>query len=714
MPLPKCRPLTAAVLACLAFHAYSAEPESQPVAGGETQEAQDIDRIVVTASRTGTALQDLPVSVSVVGEEDLQAQLVQNRNILGALESSVPGLSVSNTEDRGSCLSTLRGRTPSFQINGVPVNEDLRPGSCTGPFAISPFALERVEVVRGGTALYGAGAPGGIINLVTRRAAGSDLEIDATLQTSFNTSGTGDTRTTDAYAGIGRTRGAFDYYVGLAYTDGGRHRSATGRPLLSGEYQASNLIGAFGWSGMDGRELRLTASFYEEDVGRQFYPDGTVDEDGLANIVQVAQHPYLDQGRDRQQLLSLSYTQPELLGHQFNGSVFHQAQSIKQRDNFFSAASGDDFFASNRENSRLGLRTTLVRSYRLGDATLKTSYGIDYTRNRFYRFIVDPAAGEAIVGYITPDFFLDTSAAFVQTELDFGAFNLTAGLRHERYRGEITDRGYDPTLPRAATPGEFGESNLNLGNIGALYDFANGTQLYASFSQGAELTQLGRAARGALEPRLITPEPAPSDQYEIGVRGRTGSLRYGLAAYRSKSDSSSQIQPDPSCAGETFCPLIPLRVPQRHRGFEADLDWQLRDNLRLRSVLTVQRGEIFNEDLGGYVAYGTDVAVPLRLTVGTEWQPVAALGLSLQATHYGASSYYSPGEASTGLVDTDAVTLASGNIHYDFGAWRIYLAADNLFDKRYISPANQVQGLGGFTYSEAAGRRITVGVSARF
>jgi len=706
---------------CLSVSAHGAEPRTSATraappspAEGDAPQARELDRIVVTASRTGTALEDLPVSVSVVGEEDLQAQLVQDRNVLAALESTVPGLSVSDTEDRGSCLTRLRGRTPSFQINGVPVNEDLRPGSCTGPFAVSPFALERVEVVRGGTALYGAGAPGGIINLVTRRAAGSELEIDATLQTSVNTRRSGDTRTTDAYAGLGRMHGAFDYYIGLAYTDAGRHRSASGRPLLSGDYRASNLIGALGWSGEDGRELRLTASVYEEDVGEQFYPDGTLDEDGLANIVEVARHPYADQGRDRQRILSLSYAQPELLGHRFGASVFHQAQSIRQRDNFFSAESGDDFFASDRENARLGLRTTLVRSDRLGEVALKTSYGVDWTRNRFRRFIVDPGAGSTIVGYITPDFFLDTTAVFVQAELEVGALNLTAGLRHERYRGEITDRGYDPALPRAATPGDFARSQLDLGNVGALYDFAGGTQLYASFSQGAELTQLGRAARGALDPQLISPEPAPSDQYEIGVRGTHGDLRYGLAAYRSRSDSSSQIQPDPSCAGETFCPLIPLRVPERHRGMEADLDWRVRDDLRLRSVLTVQRGEIFDAELGGYVAYGTDVAVPLRLTVGAEWRPVAALGLSLQATHYGASSYYAPGEESVGLVDTDAVTLASGTLRYDFGAWQAYLAADNLFDRRYISPADQVQGLGGFTYAEAAGRRVTVGVSARF
>jgi len=173
----------------------------------EAQDNQDADpeasapgesgAIIVTATRSRTALENLPLSISVVGEEELQGQLRQNRNILNALEFTVPGLSIQAPEDRSSCGSQIRGRTASFQINGVPVNEDLRPGSCTAPFALSPFAIERVEVVRGGTALYGAGAPGGIINLQTRRAKGRDLELDMVAQTSFNTDVADDTFVTD-------------------------------------------------------------------------------------------------------------------------------------------------------------------------------------------------------------------------------------------------------------------------------------------------------------------------------------------------------------------------------------------------------------------------------------------------------------------------------------------------------------------------------------
>jgi hypothetical protein len=46
---------------------------------------------------------------------------------------------------------------------------------------------------------------------------------------------------------------------------------------------------------------------------------------------------------------------------------------------------------------------------------------------------------------------------------------LTGGARHEAYRGEITDRDYSPTLPGAGVPGDIGESELTLFNLGGVY-----------------------------------------------------------------------------------------------------------------------------------------------------------------------------------------------------------------------------------------------------
>jgi iron complex outermembrane recepter protein len=677
--------------------------------------AETGEEIIVTATRSGSPLEALPISVSVADEAEIAAQLRQNRNILSGLEALVPGLNIQPSESRGSCLTRVRGRAVSFQLNGVPVNEDLRQGSCTGPFTISPFALERIEVVRGGTALYGAGAPGGIINLITKRGRSEDLAIDLTAQTSFNTERSDDTVTTDLYAGAGQRLGAFDYYVAAAYTDGGRIRDAKGDPLLSSAYDSVDLLGSFGLELPGESELRLITTFHHEDVGRQFYPSGAlIPGTDIAEVVEVTPNPQVDQGRDRNLTATLGYSHPNLLAHAVTLSLFYQNQSIKQRDNFFTAAAGDSFFSSNRRNQRFGFRSAAVRDYALGpDLSLKTSYGFDYTRNALFRFVVD--AAENVTSALSPEIVLRTYAPFAQAELSAGRLTLTGGARHEWYRGEITDRAFRTGLPGVPAPGDIGKSELTLFNLGAVYRLTADVQLYAGFSQGAELSQLGRAARNIRNPATLTPEPATSDQYEAGVRGTIGALRFGAAGYYSESDSAALLQADPSCAGiSPICPLIPLRSPQRFHGFEAELGWKIDPAFELSGIFTLQRGKVFDAAQNRFINYATDVVVPLRITGRADWTPAERTGIGLQLTHYGASSFFTPAEAGLGLIDTKAVTLVSASARYAIGPAELYISADNLLDEDYISPDNQAAGSGSFAYYRGAGRRLTLGVAARF
>lgn len=687
---------------------------SSAASASEVREA-----LVVTATRTGSPLENLPISVSTVEKEEIQRQLRQNRNVLTAIEAEVPGLNVQDSEERGTCLTRLRGRVASFQINGVPVNEDLRQGSCTGPFTVNPFAIDRIEVVRGGSALYGAGAPGGIVNMLIRQGDTATLKADGTVQTSFNTHTPKDTFTTDVYAGLGQQGAAYDFYLGLGYTDGGRVRDSEGDPLLSNEFDAGDLVSNIGLLLPLDAELRWTTTFHEEDVDEQFYPSGRIvpGAEQLAEVIEVEAHPQVDDARDRNLITALTYSLPAFLGHSADLSVFYQDQSIKQRDNFFHVDfGGNDFFASNRENDRIGARSTLIRSYTWEQMTLKTSYGFDFTQNSFYRFIVDPAQNERITGYVSPEVELRTYAFFGQGELTFGDLTLAGGGRSEWYRGEITSHGFNPDLRQAATPGDMGESSLTLANLGAIYRITDAMEIYAGFSQGAELTQLGRAARGVRIPGTLTPEPATSDQYEIGTRGVLGSVDYGVAGYYSRSSSASLLQADPSCAGITnFCPLIPLRTPQRFHGVEANADWAASETLTLSGIFVWQRGEVFNEALGRYIDYSTDVAVPIRFTGRVEWSPLAIpLNSALQITYYGGSSYFSPAEQGLGFVDTESVALLSGSLGYRTSVGEFYLAADNLLNNDYISPNNQAAGEASFAYYRGAGRRVTLGYSVDF
>lgn len=683
---------------------------AMPCTGANAAEGPEQSReIIVTATRSGTALEDLATSVSVVGLEELSRQLDYDTNIMRALEFSVPGIAPQR-EARGNCSPNIRGRQTSIQINGIPVNENIRQSTCNQMYQLSPFSIERIEVLRGGTALYGAGSPGGIINFVTRRAKGEDLEVDLVAQTSFNTSKLDESFTTDLYVGAGQKLDGWDYYLGAAYTDGGVGRTPDGGFVPARTYESITLNGSLG-ADLFGGEVRLTGTWYREDKGQEYSADGTQSVSNFAPVFPIDSHPQLDQDVLRSTTLALSYDHPDVLGHSLSVSGYYQNQIYRQRDNFFDVNfGGNDFFASNSDHDRFGFRSTLVKSAHFGDVEFVGSYGFDYTYNSFYRPVIDPTDG-MILSFVSPEVKFNTYAIFGQVELDFGRFRLVGGARQEWYRGEVGTRGFDPALSGSATPGDFGKTSLALYNIGGVFDVTNNIQLYGGFSQGAEISQLGRAARNASDPSIITPEPATSDQFELGVRGQAGSVRFEVAGFRSTSDKASLLQADPSCAGETLCPLIPLRARQRFWGFEGSAEWAITEALDLGAVVTYQRGKIFDEDLGRFIRYSTDIVAPFRMTGSASYRPIESLRLSLQGTYYGAANYYTTAEEALGFINTDSLFLMDASVHYKLGRGELYLAASNLLDEDYVAVADQ--GVG-FFYHKAEGRRVTVGYRARF
>jgi iron complex outermembrane receptor protein len=670
------------------------------------------DTITVTASRTGEDIAEIPVSVSLLDQETLDRQFRQSTDVLRALDFVVPGLNLS-AGGRSQCLTRVRGRVPAFQLNGVPANQDLRPSNCNSAFQISPFAIERIEVVRGATALFGAGAPGGIINLITRRAKGERLEVDAVAQTSFSPNEPGGSFQTDLYAGAGQKLGGFDYYLGAGYQDYGVGRDPNGRRVVGTAFDSISLNGSLGLELSPQVRVRLTGTFYQEDPGTEYNLDGAEVDAGAAfpRVIRVTPNPFREQGNDRLGTLALSLEADDVLGHRLLASAFGQWQQFRQRANFQDFNGGaPDFFSDDRTNSTVGTRLTLARDWRIGSSTLGLEYGVDWRRDRLIRLLLDPADPDTVTGFIAPEVILYQTGLFAQANWELGRFRLSGGARQELYRGRIGSRLADQGLPGTGAPGRFAKDDLLLFNAGLVFGVTDDIQLYASYNEGAELTQLGRAARRALDPSLISPQPAKSEQYELGVRGRLGDVSFSAAGFYSYSAAASLVQPDPSCAGQSFCPLIPLRVPQRVWGAEGTLDWRITPRLDVAAVFTWQRGEIFDEGLDRYVPFGTDIVSPTRLALRANWQATQRLSIGGQASWSAKASFFSPSEQELGFINTPSLFLADASLGWRAGPGEFVAAVSNLFDERY---QNLSLAAGGFVPSLAEGRRLTLGYRLR-
>ena len=176
-------------------------------------DAEPGELIVVTATRTEIPLSDATVPVTVITREDIELSLATDLAELLRFEA---GIDIGRNGGPGQSTSIfLRGTESNHTlvlIDGVRMN----PGTLGGAAIqhIAPEVIERVEIVKGArSALFGTDAIGGVINIITRRAA------DAYFESSIG-SGSFDTRSAYVSAGNHGVDGEFGITLNWQETDG--------------------------------------------------------------------------------------------------------------------------------------------------------------------------------------------------------------------------------------------------------------------------------------------------------------------------------------------------------------------------------------------------------------------------------------------------------------------------------------------------------------
>ena len=161
-----------------AFQAQAAE-ETRAVEETNAAEASvGLSEIVVTAQRRATNLQDTPISISVMGSEDLQRRHVQSLADLS--DGAIPSLRVAPFFARSSALIlNMRGIGGAIDANqpardqavGVYV-DGVYLGRAQG-LGTALYDIDRIEVLKGPQAtLFGRNTEGGAISIVTKAPGG--------------------------------------------------------------------------------------------------------------------------------------------------------------------------------------------------------------------------------------------------------------------------------------------------------------------------------------------------------------------------------------------------------------------------------------------------------------------------------------------------------------------------------------------------------------
>src|SRR5947207_5120454 len=129
------------------------------------------EAIKVFATRNDVRIHDSPLHVEVLQREEIEEKMLMTPGDIVMMLNEMGGMRVQATSPSLGAASVriqgMRGRYTRVLSDGLPLFGDV---GGLGLLQIPPMDLGQVEVIKGGaSALYGAGAMGGVVNLLSRR-----------------------------------------------------------------------------------------------------------------------------------------------------------------------------------------------------------------------------------------------------------------------------------------------------------------------------------------------------------------------------------------------------------------------------------------------------------------------------------------------------------------------------------------------------------------
>ncbi|NVN65260.1 TonB-dependent receptor [Pseudomonas putida] len=455
---------------------------------------------VSVASRTSTAISEIPGTVWVVDQQQLREQIDSGVSLKEAIGKLVPGLDLA-PEGRTNYGQNMRGRNVLVMIDGVSQNSSR--GLSRQFDSISPFNVERVEVLSGASAIYGGGATGGIINIVTKKgepgparfetqlAASSGFNNSDDLATRFAQSVSGGNERVNARLGVSGEQNE-------AFYDGAGDQIFIDNTQTDLQYNRTiDVLGTLGLQLNDQQSLDLLAQYY--DSGNHgstgiYFPNLNYNAPSDLEDAELRSGYSSDlEPRTRRLLLNANYHHTDVLGQDF----YLQASYRKEDDNFYPfpyynratpTGSRGVYFAASQQNFEV---TSLKGLFAKQWDTLKLTYGVDLDRERFnaeqttFNAQTSSESGGLELEKDSkaaryPSYRVDGVSVYAQ--LDWHAtdnLTLSGGARRQQMDVDVSDF--------KGVPGGSNDYQVNLFNVGAIYDFKNGHQVWSNYGEGFDL-----------------------------------------------------------------------------------------------------------------------------------------------------------------------------------------------------------------------------------
>lgn len=616
---------------------------------------------VSIATGSPQAITRAPAVATVITARDIAAMGATD---LDQVLESVPGLHVSMSNIALNPIYEIRGiatqRNPQvlMLVNGIPITSVFLGdrGEVWGGMPLENVA--RIEVIRGpGSALYGADAFSGVINVITKTAAdikGTEYGLRAG---SFNSR--------DAWAQYGGKLGMLNaaFYLGAGKTDG--QKGIIQQDVLSAKGPVNAERKALdARADLSHEAWRFRAAYQKREVGTGAGVAGSLDPNGRTRLSRL----YLDLSYEKTNWAP-NWDLSGVAGYYDNKEkgdpayTLFPAGTTLPSGTFQNGMIGNPEHAERHSHASISAFYTRFEQHRIRLGTgyrLEDLYEAQETKNFDKNLqplpgIVD-ATGDPNLVYMMPH-KRNVSYAFAQDEWSFAKdWALTAGVRHDRY----SDFG-GTTNPRLALVWDAAYNVVVKAMHGTAFRAPSFAELYAINNPVA-------TGNANLKPETITTdELAFSWQPSARLQNNLNFFRYRMR--------------------NIILPATPYQNTgdQVGRGFEFESTLDATSDVRLTGNFSLQHSidQATSKDAG--------MAPHRRLFARADWRFAPLWQLSTKA-NYVADRMREPGDTRARIPDYTIVDL---NVRREkvAGGWDMRAMVTNLFDRDAKEPTFQSVGM---------------------
>ncbi|MEQ9845448.1 TonB-dependent receptor [Pectobacterium brasiliense] len=672
------------------------------------------DEMVITASRSNIQQQKAPQVVTVITKEQIEQQMQVTSDSSQILSNLLPSFSPSRQKMSGSG-ENFRGRAPLVLIDGIPQSNPLRP-TYREMHTIDYSMVERIEVIHGANATNGMGATGGVINIITRRPENGSFNQHVNVQTTLPTEKIrGETASYKTTYRVDGREDYLDYLFAIGYENQGLYLDGNNRPVgvdnTQGDTMDSrsyDLLAKVGYWLDDYQRVQLSVNRYNIRGENNYLSVDGVRRLGIPTT-SVRGTPPGEAPHNSVWTTGLTYEHHDLAGMKLSAMVFNQryealfGATLSDTFQDTSIAPMDTLYDQSRAiSNKYGTKLALTKDDLLDD-TLKVTVGFDtlYDKGKQDLYLTKRT-------YV-PEMEYTNYSPFIQGEYQLlDNVTLHAGVRHEIAKLQVNDYQTLASNNGVTVQGGSPKFNETLYNAGIVYAATDSLSLFANYSEGFGMPDVGRALRsinrtGVNLKNFDGFKPIVTDNVETGFRFKKDRFDLEASYYQSNAKLGERVVQN----GDVFSSQ---RQRTRIQGVEVTAGYQINEQHKVNASYAHMEGK-YDSNSDGKLdkkLNGLNNVAPDRVIASWSANWNDKWSSFVQANYAFSRSFDDAGLAFDGYLLMDAA------VGYKLPYGRLNVAVANLLDKQYITYYSQAAQANDTRYFSGRGRTVTLGYSIDF